>query len=270
MTGKGTDAGFADGPAHACIPRFQLPRRVRRGDGPQEAEVGVDGIARGPQAGRAGRVPFLDDREDHVLLAGEVPVDQPGGQTGLLDDVLHRRAVETVAGEAAGGGVEDLPTPTVRKALRADLGHLPDHRPRDPVELRGGLVPAVAGGRFLRRQVALQVQTAFGQVTGHVGGVEAERPRLAGLFDLPVPSGVGAERRTVDVSEDDRAAGGDDRGQVAESRVDGLRGEVVRDALPDDRRAPGREAVEGYGEASGVQIDGDVVDVAAGRRCAAA
>ena len=51
---------------------------------------------------------LLADRGDDLVLAGEVPVDRPVGQTGLLDDVGHRGAGEPPRGEADACGVDDL------------------------------------------------------------------------------------------------------------------------------------------------------------------
>src|SRR5215475_10405697 len=62
------------------------------------------------------------DRPDEVGLAGEVPVDRARRESRRGEDVLHRRGVKPLPGEAAGGCVEDLLAAAFEVFL-ADLGH---------------------------------------------------------------------------------------------------------------------------------------------------
>ncbi len=50
----------------------------------------------------------LADAGDQRFLAVEIEVERAGADRGLLADVLHGGAVESGAGEAAFGGVEDV------------------------------------------------------------------------------------------------------------------------------------------------------------------
>ena len=50
----------------------------------------------------------LADAGDQRFLAVEIEVERTGADRGLLADVLHGGAVESGAGEAAFGGVEDV------------------------------------------------------------------------------------------------------------------------------------------------------------------
>jgi len=54
------------------------------------------------------RMPVIGDGFDDLFLAGKVGVDGARAEPGLRHDVLHRRAVETLAREAREGGVENL------------------------------------------------------------------------------------------------------------------------------------------------------------------
>ena len=54
------------------------------------------------------------DRRDQVLLRGEIAVERARREPGLRDDVLHRRAVEALAREAAQRRGEDLLAPSVQ------------------------------------------------------------------------------------------------------------------------------------------------------------
>nr|WP_232805795.1 hypothetical protein [Glycomyces xiaoerkulensis] len=67
------------------------------------------------------------DRLDDLVFGAEVPVDRAGRQARLVDDVLHRGAVEAGGGEAAGGGVEDLVSPC-GEVLGGDSWHGSDHK----------------------------------------------------------------------------------------------------------------------------------------------
>ena len=52
---------------------------------------------------------LAEDRLEDVLLGGEVVVDEPVRDAGLLGDVADPRRVVALLGERPHGGVEDLP-----------------------------------------------------------------------------------------------------------------------------------------------------------------
>src|SRR5262249_29996546 len=54
------------------------------------------------------------DGLDELVLALEVSVDRARRQPRLAEHVLHRRLVETLAREAAPGGVQDLLSPPLQ------------------------------------------------------------------------------------------------------------------------------------------------------------
>ena len=59
---------------------------------------------------REHHVPALEkQRVEDLLLGGEVVVDQPVGDAGLVGDVRHPAGVEALAGEHPHRGVEDHP-----------------------------------------------------------------------------------------------------------------------------------------------------------------
>ena len=60
---------------------------------------------------RLARVPFVGNRLDDLVLAGEVAVDRAGAELRFATDVLHRGAVEAVPRETDDRSVHDL-TPT--------------------------------------------------------------------------------------------------------------------------------------------------------------
>ena len=62
------------------------------------------------------------DVDDDRALARVVPVDGPGGQPGLPDDVGHRRGLEPLATERPQRGVGDL-VAAGDAVLLGDLGH---------------------------------------------------------------------------------------------------------------------------------------------------
>ena len=65
--------------------------------------AGVDLVDRGEQ-----HVPALEEqRVEHLVLGGEVVVDEPVGDAGLVGDVRDAAGVEALAGEHAHRGVED-------------------------------------------------------------------------------------------------------------------------------------------------------------------
>jgi hypothetical protein len=67
---------------------------------------------------------LLGDGDDHVFLAGEVPVDRAGRQPRLGEQVLHGRGVKAVAQEAAPRRAQDL-IPAGVPVLLCDLRHAP-------------------------------------------------------------------------------------------------------------------------------------------------
>ena len=98
--------------------RLARPRRTRlpvagcgRRTAPTSTSGGGGGVCcapppRRPRATSSSTSPTI--ARDQLLLAAEVAVDGPGGEIDLLQHVLHGRGMEAVAGEAAGGAVEDL------------------------------------------------------------------------------------------------------------------------------------------------------------------
>src|SRR4029450_401688 len=62
------------------------------------------------------------ERGDELVLAGEVAVDQPGGEPRGGEEVLHRGRVEALVGEAAPGRLQDLAAAGVA-VLVAHPGH---------------------------------------------------------------------------------------------------------------------------------------------------
>ncbi len=77
-----------------------MPELVaRRLVGPLDAREGVQHL--GPRV--------AEDRFQHLLLRGEVVVEEAVRDACLLGDVAHAAAVVALAGEDADGGVEDQP-----------------------------------------------------------------------------------------------------------------------------------------------------------------
>src|SRR5262249_59696793 len=81
--------------------------RYERGDDIWDAGGGA--IADGAVEGREGIGEcFFGDRPDELGLGREVPVDRARRKPRGGENVLHRRGVKPLPGEAAGGRVEDL------------------------------------------------------------------------------------------------------------------------------------------------------------------
>ena len=72
---------------------------------------------------------LLRDRRNDRLLAREVAVDRAGREPRLGEDVLHRRGVEAVGGEAAARRVEDLAAAGL-EVLGGDAGHDAEYKER--------------------------------------------------------------------------------------------------------------------------------------------
>ena len=70
---------------------------------------------------------LFGDRRDDLFLAAEIPVERACGQPCVGEDVLHRRLVESVAGEAAAGRVEDLLAALLSVGV-GDSGHGGEHK----------------------------------------------------------------------------------------------------------------------------------------------
>lgn len=65
---------------------------------------------------------LLADRNDDVVLAGEVPIDRTVGQAGLGDDVGQGRPGEALAGESPPRSIHYLPAACIEVGL-INLGH---------------------------------------------------------------------------------------------------------------------------------------------------